>query len=47
MDRKTGKEYAVKLANETYGIALEPEDSDTADAIWVAATAIRKIREGK
>lgn len=47
MDRKTGKEYAVKLANDTYGIALEPEDSDTADAIWVAATAIRKIREGK
>ena len=47
MDRKTGKEYAVKLANETYGIALDPEDSDTADAIWVAATAIRKIKEGK
>lgn len=47
MDRKTGKEYAVKLANDTYGIALDPEDSDTADAIWVAATAIRKIKEGK
>lgn len=47
MDRKAGKEYAVKLANDTYGIALDPEDSDTADAIWVAATAIRKIKEGK
>lgn len=47
MDRATGKEYAVQMANERYGLALSPDESDTADAIWVAATAIRKMQEGK
>lgn len=46
MDRKTGKEMSVAMANERYGIALSPDESDTADAIWVAATAIRKMQEG-
>lgn len=47
MDRKAGKEMSVSMANERYGLTLSPDESDTADAIWVAATALRKIQEGK
>ena len=47
VDRKTGKEMSVRLANDRFGIALESTDSDISDAIWVAVTATRKDKEQK
>lgn len=41
MDRNSGKLESVRLANLKYGLELDVDDSDTADAIWVGATAIR------
>lgn len=45
LDRKAGKEMSVRLANERFGIELESSESDVSDAIWVAVTAMNKLRE--
>jgi Holliday junction resolvasome RuvABC endonuclease subunit len=42
MDRKTGKEHAIAMANQTFGLELEADENDTADAIWVAVAAFGK-----
>lgn len=48
MNREDGKKAAVEAANLTYNLNLAQDESDTADAVWVAvAAAKRKITEGK
>jgi Holliday junction resolvasome RuvABC endonuclease subunit len=42
MDRKTGKEHAIAMANQTFGLDLEADENDTADAVWVAVAAFGK-----
>ena len=47
IDRKTGKIQAMRAAETFFGIQLGEDDSDAADAMWVAISAIRKASEGK